>query len=79
LLLSWLPIDIDKSYDGITDIIGLIVNEIYKWVFDDGNPSVYVIGIEDIIDSILVEIVFIKDIYTTWWEVANSLLFSRFY
>ncbi|MDR1057210.1 MAG: type IV secretion protein IcmB [Coxiellaceae bacterium] len=72
------PIGTDKPYDGITDMTGLVVDEMYKRAADDGNPDVYVIGVEDTIDGILVEIGFVKDVHTTWWEVTDALFLAGF-
>ncbi|CAL7959983.1 intracellular multiplication protein IcmB [Gammaproteobacteria bacterium] len=72
------PVGSEKPYDGIPDMSGLIVDELYKRSADDGNPEVYTSGIDEIIDGILVEIGFVKDSRTTWWEVTDALFLSGF-
>jgi intracellular multiplication protein IcmB len=68
----------DKPYDGITDMVGLVVDELYKRAADDGNPDIYTTGVEEVIDGILIEIGFVKDTRTTWWEVTDSLFLAGF-
>lgn len=72
------PIGSDKPYDGIADMSGLIVDELYKKTADDGNPDVYTPGAEELIDGILEEIGFVKDARTTWWEVTDALFLAGF-
>ena len=72
------PIGSDKPYDGVTDMVGLVVDELYKRAADDGNPDVYTSGIEETIDGLLEEIGFVKDTRTTWWEVTDALFLAGF-
>ena len=72
------PIGSDKPYDGITDMIGLVVDELYKRAADDGNPNIYATGIEELIDGILEKIGFARDARTTWWEVTDALFLAGF-
>lgn len=72
------PIGSDVPYDGITDMVGLVVDELYKRAADDGNPDIYTTGVEEVIDGILVEIGFVKDSRTTWWEVTDALFLAGF-
>lgn len=72
------PIGSDKPYDGIADMAGLIVDELYKRAADDGNPEIYTAGVDEIIDGILVEIGFVQDSRTTWWEVTDALFLAGF-
>jgi intracellular multiplication protein IcmB len=72
------PVGSDKSYDGITDMVGLVVDELYKRAADDGNPDIYTSGVEETIDNIIDEIGFVKDIRTTWWEVTDALFLAGF-
>jgi len=68
----------DKPYDGVTDMVGLVVDELYKRAADDGNPDIYATGVEEMIDGILAEIGFVKDVRTTWWEVTDALFLAGF-
>ena len=72
------PIGSDKPYDGIADMAGLVVDELYKRTADDGNPEIYTAGINEIIDGILAEIGFVQDARTTWWEVTDALFLAGF-
>ncbi len=72
------PVGSSKAYDGISDMVGLIVDEMYKILADNANPHVYTQGLEEIIDGILEEIGFISDTHTTWWEVTDALFTAGF-
>lgn len=78
LTLLATPIGADKAYDGISDMVGLVVDELYKQTADDGQPHTYTSGSEEIVDGILEEIGFVKDPHTTWWEVADALFVAGF-
>lgn len=72
------PLGADKPYDGIPDMAGLIVDELYKNLADDGKPYTYTVGIEPLVDGILEEIGFVQDQRTTWWEVTDALFVAGF-
>lgn len=72
------PLGADQSYDGMADLAGMVVDELYKTFSDDVNPTPYAQGIEEFIDSILEEIGFVKDSKSTWWEVTDSLYSAGF-
>lgn len=78
LTLLATPVGAEKSYDGVSDMSGLIVDEIYKSLADDGNPNNYAAGIEEVVDGILEEIGFVVDQQTTWWEVTDALFMAGF-
>lgn len=78
LTLLATPVGSEKTYDGVADMSGLIIDELYKAYADDGNPNVYAAGIEHKIDGILEEIGFVCDDATTWWEVTDSLFMAGF-
>lgn len=73
------PLGSDRPYDGISDMAGLIVDEIYKYLADDGKPHLYTNGIEVLVDDILGEIGFVLDEHTTWWEVTDALFLAGFH
>lgn len=73
------PVGQDKPYDGVADMAGLIVDELYKAYTDSGNPNVYASGIEEIVDALLSEIGFMIDDSTTWWEVTDALFLAGFH
>lgn len=70
------PIGAERPYDGISDMAGLIVDEMYKYLADDGKPHLYTNGIEPLVDDILEEIGFVFDEHTTWWEVTDALFLA---
>ena len=72
------PLGADRSYDGMADLAGMVVDELYKIFSDEYNPTPYAQGIEEFIDSILEEIGFVKDSKSTWWEVTDALYSAGF-
>ncbi len=72
------PIGSDRTYDGVPDMAGLIVDELYKHFSDAGNPNIYSSGMEEMVDIILEEIDFVTDAQTTWWEVTDALFLAGF-
>lgn len=78
LTLLGTPVGATKAYDGISDMAGLVVDELYKSLSNEGNPHVYTPGIEEFIDGILEEIGFVRDSHTTWWEVTDALFIAGF-
>lgn len=68
----------DKPYDGITDLAGMVVDELYKNLADSGKPYTYTPGVEPLIDGIIEEIGFVQDQRTTWWEVTDALFIAGF-
>lgn len=72
------PIGAEKPYDGMPDLAGMVVDELYKSLADESNPTPYSPGVEDFIDSILEEIGFVRDSKSTWWEVTDSLYSAGF-
>lgn len=72
------PIGSDKTYDGVADMAGLIIDELYKSKADEGNPNLFAIGIEEDIDRLLDEMGFVQDANTTWWEVTDALFMAGF-
>lgn len=78
LTLLATPLGADRPYDAIPDLAGMVVNELYKNLQDDGNPYTYTSGLEPLIDGILEEIGFVRDQHSTWWEVTDVLFLSGF-
>lgn len=78
LTLLATPLGAERPYDGISDLAGMVVDELYKVFADDGKPAVYTPGIEILADGILAEIGFIQDQRTTWWEVTDALFIAGF-
>jgi intracellular multiplication protein IcmB len=78
LTLIATPIGQDKTYDGVADMAGMIIDELYKSLADDANPHVYAAVIEKDIDDLLEQIGFIRDQKTTWWEITDALFMAGF-
>lgn len=72
------PLGSERPYDGISDMAGLVVDEMYRYLADDAKPHPYTPGIEPIADDILHEIGFVFDDKTTWWEVTDALFLAGF-
>ena len=72
------PIGAERAYDAIPDLVGMVVNEMYQALSDEGKPYTYTPGLEMVVDLILEEIGFIGDQHTTWWEVTDALFLAGF-
>lgn len=78
LTLLATPVGRESTYDGVADMVGLIIDELYISFADDGKPNLYSPGVEPILDGILDEIGFIGDAQATWWEITDSLFTAGF-
>lgn len=65
-----------KPYDGVPDLAGMVIDELYKNYADNANAYAYSPGMEPAIDSMLEEIGFVEDSKTTWWEVTDALFLA---
>ena len=72
------PIGADRPYDGVSDMAGLIVDEMYKTLSDEGKAHPYTPVLEPLVDDILGEIGFVFDEHTTWWEITDALFLAGF-
>lgn len=73
------PLGAERPYDGVSDMAGLVVDEMYKYFADDAKPHPYTQGLEPLVDDILSEIGFVFDEHTTWWEVTDALFLAGFH
>lgn len=78
LTLLVTPVGAEKAYDGVADMSGLVVDELYKSLADEGNANVYAGHVDDNVDAALEEIGFVFDPKTTWWEVTDALFLAGF-
>lgn len=78
LTLLTTPLGAAKPYDGMPDLAGMVVDELYKSFADEYKPTPYAPGVEELIDGILEEIGFVRDSKSTWWEVTDSLYSAGF-
>lgn len=73
------PLGAERPYDGVSDMAGLVVDEMFSALSDSGKPHPYTQGLEPMVDDILSEIGFVFDDKTTWWEVTDALFLAGFY
>lgn len=73
LTLLATPVGDETTYDGISDMSGLIVDELYKNMADGAHPNPYTAGINADIDAKLTEYNIAVDSHTSWWEVTDAL------
>ncbi len=73
------PLGAERPYDGVSDMAGLVVDEMYKSLAEEGKPHPYTPGLELMVDDILNEIGFVFDEHTTWWEVTDALFLAGFH
>ena len=78
LTLLATPVGAEKPYDSLSDLSGMIVNELYQKLSDANQPHPYALGIEPMVDALLEEIAFVRDVKTTWWEVVDALFSAGF-
>ncbi|HSW70018.1 MAG TPA: type IV secretion protein IcmB [Gammaproteobacteria bacterium] len=79
LTLLATPLGAERPYDGISDMAGLVVDELYKYLADEGKAHLYTSGLEPLVDDILSEIGFVLDERTTWWEITDALFLAGFH
>lgn len=73
LTLLATPVGQTKSYDGVADMAGLIIDELYKNLADDANPNLYTKNLDPVLDQKIVEYAIKLDAKTTWWEITDEL------
>jgi len=78
LTLLATPLGADRPYDGMPDLAGMVVDELYKGLADEYNPTPYSQGLEELVDGLLEEIGFVRDSKSTWWEVTDALFSAGF-
>jgi intracellular multiplication protein IcmB len=72
------PLGADRPYDGISDMAGLVIDEMFKLLSEQGKPHPYTRSIEPQVDDLLDEMGFVFDEHTTWWEVTDALFLAGF-
>lgn len=72
------PLGAERPYDGISDMAGLVIDEMYKQLGEQGKPHPYTRSIEPLVDDLLDEMGFVFDEHTTWWEVTDALFLAGF-
>jgi intracellular multiplication protein IcmB len=73
LTLLATPVGETNTYDGISDMAGLIIDELYKNLADNAHPNPYTAGLNTDIDAKLIEHNINVDVHTSWWEITDAL------
>ncbi len=73
LTLLATPVGEQQTYDGIADMSGLVVDELYKSLADGAHPHPYTSGLDAQVDSKLTELNIKVDSHSSWWEVTDAL------
>lgn len=81
LLMLATPLDRDAPHDGMPELVGFVIDEMYRWRSDGegqgrptgAEPTLYLPGVEPEVDAAL-ELHGIKlDEDALWWEVVDAL------
>lgn len=62
-----------KPVPMMAELMGLVVDEVYREKSRQGNPNKYQPGVKDEIDAKIEELGISIDSETTWWEVTDEL------
>jgi len=73
LTLLATPVGQTSTYDGISDMAGMLVDELYTTLLDDKNPHRYTTDLQPQIDKHIQELGLQVDKHTTWWEITDAL------
>jgi intracellular multiplication protein IcmB len=73
LTLLATPVGQENAYDGITDMSGMIVDELYKALSETGNPRLYTANLQPDVDKLIKELNVGTDSRTSWWEITDTL------
>lgn len=67
------PLGSERTYDGMTDMVGMVIDEEYKSLADENNPNRYAPEIEKTVDALIPTLGLSIDSHTTWWEITDAL------
>lgn len=73
LTLLATPLGDNRSYDGMSDMAALIIDEMYNEKLDKNQPNIYTQQVNEEIDELLKELKMEIDVDTSWWEVTDFL------
>lgn len=73
LTLLATPVGEVTTYDGISDMAGLIIDELYKNMADGARPNPYTSSLNEQVDAKIAEHGIKVDAHTSWWEVTDAL------
>jgi intracellular multiplication protein IcmB len=67
------PLGSERTYDGMTDMVGMVIDELYKDRADENNPNRYAPQIIPRVDELLPSLDLKIDSHTSWWEITDAL------
>lgn len=67
------PLGSERTYDAMTDMVGMVIDELYKNMADENNPNRYAPEIVRKVDELIPSLDIKIDSHTTWWEVTDAL------
>lgn len=70
------PAGRQRPYDSTYEMLGLVVDELYRRFSDTEAPKRYEAGMDDLVDSAIADCNIILDGESSWWEVVD-MLFER--
>jgi intracellular multiplication protein IcmB len=76
LALICTPPGQDAPYDGITQLAGMVVDEMYRWRADksaNAEPRPYISRIDSEIDNAIIDHKIPVNEETTWWDLVDAL------
>lgn len=73
LILLATPVGSVKPYDGITDLVGIVVDELFKMFGDEGQPRLFARGDDVEVDEALDAHNIHLPTRSSWWEVVDIL------
>lgn len=76
LTLLATPVGQESAYDGITDMSGMVIDELYKSLAESGNPRLYTANLQPDVDKVIAELGIAVDSRTSWWEITDALFKS---
>ncbi|HEY1096687.1 MAG TPA: type IV secretion protein IcmB, partial [Alphaproteobacteria bacterium] len=66
----------DKPYDGIPQLVGFVVDEMYRWrdeMTANGEARPYLPRVDEIVDQALLDYNIFLPPEATWWDVVDAL------
>lgn len=75
LTLLATPVGAERPYEGVADIAGMVIDEVYKELSDagGGHPRAYAKNIDPAVDRAVADAGLRTDKRTTWWEIVDGL------
>jgi intracellular multiplication protein IcmB len=67
------PLGSERTYDGMTDMVGMVIDELYKNFSDRESPNRYAPEIDKHIDELMPSLGLSIDSHTSWWEITDAL------